>query len=173
MRVSGPVLKTRSNSSAARRVPPQVSGTESRSSIPSRSTRADAAAIREAVAVCVADDRQEHQLAAEAPDRTRDAPGTPGMSTPPMAERTPGFSWTTSTRATSVVSVERPIALANVDGLEACAVLQALRDRLDPVGRQRLPDGNAGEVEHFLVGEKRVAMDANLSDDLILRIAWV
>ena len=37
-RVSGPRLNVRSNSMAARRVPPQVSGTDSRSPAPSRST---------------------------------------------------------------------------------------------------------------------------------------
>ena len=71
-RVSGPLLNGRSNSSAARRVPPHVSGTESRSPMPSRSTRAHPSAVGEAVAVGVVEDRQEHQLAA-APARP---PGT-------------------------------------------------------------------------------------------------
>ena len=95
--------------------------------------------------------------------------GTPGMLTPPTAERTPGFSWTTRIRATSVVLVEGAIALADVDGLELAAVLEAAGDRLDAVGGERLSDGDAGEVGDLLVRQEGVAVNADFADDLA---AW-
>ena len=128
--------------------------------------RADPSAVGEAIAVGEADDRQEHQLAAQPADRPRDRVRHAGMLTPPIADRTPGFSCTTRTRATSLVLVERAITLPDLDRLEPAAVLQAAGDRLDAVGGERLPDGDPGEVEHLLVGQERVAVDADLADDL-------
>ena len=68
---------------------------------------------------------------------------------------------------------EGAIALADVDGLELAAVLEAAGDRLDAVGGERLSDGDAGEVGDLLVRQEGVAVNADFADDLVLGIAGV
>ena len=135
--------------------------------------RADPSAVGEAVAVGVADDRQEHQLAAQPPDRSRDRVRH-ARDVDPADRRAHARLFVDDEDQGDVGgAVEGAIALADVDGLELAAVLEAAGDRLDAVGGQRLPDGDAGEVGDLLVRQEGVAVNADFADDLILGIAGV
>ncbi len=132
-----------------------------------------ASAVGEAVAVGVADDREEHQLAAQPSDRSRDRVWHARDAGPADRRAHARLLVHDEDQRDVGRAFERAIALAHVDGLELAAVLEAAGDRLDAVGGKRLPDGDAGEVRDLLVGQKGVAVNADFADDLILGIAGV
>ena len=129
--MSGPRLNVRSNSIAARFVPPHVSGTDRRSPAPSRSTRAHTPAVREAVAVDETEDRKEHQPAGDATPRP-----PPGLCSPAVVEDVHARTLVHDEDDRDVGGVvERAVALADLHRLEAVAVLEPLLDRFS----MRLP----------------------------------
>ncbi len=126
--------------------------------------RADAAAIGKPIAIVVVENREKHQLALEAgPAKCRRA----------LADgfRREARAFVDEQNQCDVSgTVERAIAFAYLDAVEVAAGLQPSLDRGDAVGRQRLTERDAGQLDDLFVAQVGIAVDADLSDDFLLRI---
>ena len=64
---------------------------------------------------------------------------------------------------------ERPIALADLDFIEASAVAQPFLDGIGPAGIECAAHRDARELQHGFVRERGVAVDAHLGDRFLRR----
>jgi hypothetical protein len=115
--------------------------------------------VRPPIPIVVIEDREEHQPRAKLAEQARR-----------LARLCDAGFLVDENHERDLVHRERPIALADLDLVEASAVAQPFFDRGDSVRVERRSDGDAGQLDHQRVGHRDVAMDADFRDLLRRRL---
>ena len=117
---------------------------------------AEARAVRHAVALVVAQDRQEHRLAGKAGERPRHR----------IPDRRPRSLPDHDDQRDAVGRRQRAVPLAHLDRLETPAAFETPGHRVHDAGVDDVAERHAGQRQHLLVRDRVVAVHAEVDDRL-------